>query len=336
MTGARSAAGALARALAAAVLLVCVDARAGAIPRGTGEAGAPRTMAVTLDDLPGAGPEPGLAGLREMNRKILAALSRARVPAIGFVNEGRLQVDGERDERAALLRDWIEAGMDLGNHTFAHRGLTRTPLGECEDDVLRGEVVTRALLEKAGRRPVFFRHPFTQTGPTTEIKAAFEEFLAGHGYRVAPFTIEDADYMFDALYREALAAGDADRAARVRDAYAAHQARMLDWFETMARDLFGRDIAQVLLIHVNAINADTLADRLAVLRVRGYRFVTLPVALEDAAYATPDRYVGDNGPSWLHRWSVAKGAPPRLRDEPDPPAWVLDAWKALQGAAGNS
>lgn len=321
---------------AAALLLAGVAAPAAASSPVTAGAGAPRTIAITLDDLPGVGADTSLERLRGMNRSILAALSQERVPAIAFVNEGRLQVDGERDARAGLLRDWIEAGMDLGNHTFSHRGLTHTPLVEYEGDVLRGEVVTRAVLEAAGRRPVFFRHPFTQTGPTAAVKTGFEEFLAGHGYRVAPFTVEDADYLFNALYEAARAAGEADRAARLREAYAAHQARMLDWFEGLARDLFGRDIAQVLLIHINGINADTLADRLAALRARGYRFVALEAALADPAYATPDRYVGPNGPSWLHRWSVAKGAPLRLRDEPDPPAWVLDAWQALQRAAGSS
>jgi len=288
-------------------------------------------MAITIDDLPGAGEGVELARLRAMNATMLAVLEREQVPAIGFVNEGKLQRDGERDARAGILADWLDAGMDLGNHTFRHKGLTLTPLGEYQDDVLRGEVVTRALLGGRGRRPAWFRHPYTQTGPTPEIKSAFELFLAVHDYRTAPFTVEDADYMFDALYEVARDRRDAAAVARVRAAYAAHQARMLDWFEDLARGMFGRDIAQVLLIHVNLLNADTLADRLAALRARGYRFVTLDEALFDGAYATPDLYVGPNGPSWLHRWSVAKGTPMRLRDEPDPPAWVREAFQSLQG-----
>ena len=292
---------------------------------------APRLMAVTIDDLPGAGAGVELARLRAMNGTMLAVLKREQVPAIGFVNEGKLQTGGERDARARILADWLDAGMDLGNHTFGHKGLTLTPLGEYQDDVLRGEVVTRALLGDRGRRPAYFRHPYTQTGPTPEIKSAFEMFLAGHGYRTAPFTVEDADYMFDALYELARDRGDTAQAAKVRAAYAAHQGRMLDWFEGLARGMFGRDIAQILLIHVNLVNADTLADRLAALRARGYRFVPLAEVLADGAYATPDLYVGPNGPSWLHRWSVAKGTPMRLRDEPDPPAWVLEAFQALQG-----
>jgi peptidoglycan-N-acetylglucosamine deacetylase len=50
----------------------------------------------------------------------------------------------------------------------------------------------------------------------------------------------------------------------------------------------------------------------------------LTEALRDPAYRLPDDYVGRVGPSWLHRWRVAKRLPSRLRDEPDPPTWVLD------------
>ncbi len=47
--------------------------------------------------------------------------------------------------------------------------------------------------------------------------------------------------------------------------------------------------------------------------------------MKDAAYATPDDLVTTYGPSWLHRWRVAKKLPPRMRDEPEPPQWVVEA-----------
>ena len=35
------------------------------------------------------------------------------------------------------------------------------------------------------------------------------------------------------------------------------------------------------------------------------------------------------GLSWFHRWRRALGLPNRLRDEPDPPRWVLERYDAL-------
>jgi hypothetical protein len=102
---------------------------------------------------------------------------------------------------------------------------------------------------------------------------------------------------------------------------------MLDWFETLAKEDFGRDIPQILLIHSNELHTDALDALLTRIERRGYRWVTLGEAMKDAAYETPDDFVGTAGPSWLHRWRIAKNLPSRLRDEPDPPQWVVDLSK---------
>jgi peptidoglycan/xylan/chitin deacetylase (PgdA/CDA1 family) len=300
---------------------------------GPGPAAAERAVALTFDDLPGVARPATLKALRRINRGILRALRSAGAPATGFVNEGALQVEGERDARCALLQAWLDAGMTLGNHTFAHLGLTLTSVPEYENDVIRGEIVTRALLAARGLRLDYFRYPFNQTGLTSEVKETIEHFLAGRGYTLAPFTIESADYAFARVYDAAAAAGDGARARAARSAYLEHTERMFEWFEGLARDEFGRDIRHIALMHANNLNADVLPDLLDHLKARGYRFITLGEALADAAYATPDRYVGGNGPSWLHRWSVALDRPMRLRDEPDPPRWILDGFAAESGAS---
>ena len=294
-----------------------------------------RRVAVTLDDLPGIAHPSGLARLTELNTRVLAALQAAHAPAVGFVNEGMLQVDGERDARVALLRRWLDAGMTLGNHTFRHRSLSRIPLAEYEDDVIRGEVVTRALMDARKLPLKYFRHPFTHTGPTREVRESFERFLAERGYRIAPFTIEHSDWVFSAVYDDALARGDRALAARIRASYLDYFDRMCDWFETLSRELFGREIPQILLTHVNSINADALPELLARLARRGYRFVTLDEALGDEAYRTPDLYVGKVGPSWLHRFALARKRPFRLQEEPDPPADIIALHKSLQASRVN-
>jgi peptidoglycan/xylan/chitin deacetylase (PgdA/CDA1 family) len=291
-----------------------------------------RAVAVTLDDLTGVGAR-SLQDLADMNRRVLGALRAARAPAIGFVNESTLQVEGERDARVAILKGWLEAGMTLGNHGFAHQDLSRVPLAQYQDDVVRGEVVTRRLLRDRQLPLVYYRHPYTHTGPTAEVKQGFERFLAERGYKVAPFTVEHSDWMFAAVYADALQRGDRKQAAAIRASYLAHLDQMCAWFEALARDTFGREIPQILLTHVNRLNGDTFADLLAVLRKRGYRFITLDEALADEAYRSPDDYVGRNGPSWLHRWRVARKLPPRLPEEPDVPPEIQAMVKARQQRA---
>ena len=279
-----------------------------------------RQVAITIDDLPGVGATDPVR-LMQMNRRMLAALEAVEAPAIGFVNEGGLHVDGERDARVNILRAWLDAGMTLGNHGHRHKDLSKVPLLEYQDDVVKGEVVTRALLEARALPLVYYRHPYTHTGATAEVKASFERFLAERRYQVAPFTIEHSDWVFAAFYGQALDRGDAREARAIRAAYLQHFEAMCGFFEKLARELFGRDIAQVLLTHVNRLNADAFPELLASLRRRGYSFVTLTEALRDPAYATADLFVGKNGPSWLHRWTVARKLPMRLGEEPElPPA----------------
>lgn len=308
--------------LAILAVLVVLPAAAAEPPR--------RTVSLTFDDLPLAPRADDLATARRVTGDLLRVLAEHKAPAAGFVNEDKLHRPGELDERIALLERWLDAGAVLGNHTYSHLNLRDTPLAAYEDDVLHGEVITRRLLRQRGlSAPLYFRHPFTNTGPTKEVKDAFEAFLKSRGYVIAPFTIEHADYLFNSVWLDARKQGDADRAGRVRAAYLEHLDTMCGFFEDLSRDTFGREIPQILLIHANELNADSLDAMLDRLEARGYAFVSLDEALRDPAYATADTMVVRFGPSWLHRWRATLGKPEKLRDEPDPPAWVLREYEAL-------
>jgi peptidoglycan/xylan/chitin deacetylase (PgdA/CDA1 family) len=119
--------------LLAACALALPDARA-----------AERVVAVTFDDLPAppaAVVANDVASLRQLTRKLLDAVRKYGVPAVGFVNEGKLFVEGagpaDVEGRTGLLRMWVDAGLELGNHTYSHHDLNRTPLEEFEADVVR-------------------------------------------------------------------------------------------------------------------------------------------------------------------------------------------------------
>jgi peptidoglycan/xylan/chitin deacetylase (PgdA/CDA1 family) len=285
-----------------------------------------KTMAITFDDLPKSNGVDDIAGARRTTESILRVLKAHEAPAVAFVNEGKLY-DGPQivAGRVALLQAWVDAGVPLGNHTYSHIDLNEVPLQKYEDDVVRGERTYTRLMRGRRGGDRWFRHPYTHTGPTAEIKAGLEKFLEARGYRIAPFTIENSDWIFSAAYAKAKAAGDEAQMTKVRDAYLAYSGTMLEWDETLARDTFGRDIPQILLIHSNELHTDALDALLTSIERRGYRWVTLAEAMQDEAHATPDEFVGTSGPSWLHRWRVAKKLPSRMREEPDPPRWVVVA-----------
>jgi peptidoglycan/xylan/chitin deacetylase (PgdA/CDA1 family) len=266
-------------ALAAVLLLASRSAPAG-----------DRSVAVTFDDLPG--PPGGLvandvAAVRENTRKLLAAATERGVPVVGFVNEGKLFVDCESpaqaEERGAVLKMWTDAGFELGNHTYSHESLNTTPLADFEKDVVRGEPVVRGLLAEKGKTLRYFRHPFLQVGLDLEKRRAFESFLSERGYTVAPVTIDNDDYVYAAIYADALRRGDRAAASRIGEDYLRYMDTVFAFVEDVSRRLLGREVRQVLLVHANTLNAD-LFDRVAdALKARGYGFIALEDALKDDA-----------------------------------------------------
>jgi peptidoglycan/xylan/chitin deacetylase (PgdA/CDA1 family) len=284
-----------------------------------------RAMAITIDDLPTASVlGEDIDGAEATTAALLAAIRRAGVPAIGFVNERKLETNGRVDpRRVALLQHWLSAGLELGNHSYSHPDLHRIDVADFEADVARGDAVTRRLTTAAGRVLRYFRHPFLHTGRSQEIRDRFERFLRARGYAVAPVTIDNYDYTFAAAYDRARAAGDRALAGKVRDEYLRYMEAVVAYYEAQARAIVGRDIIHTLLLHANALNAATLDALVERLRGRGYRFVTVDEALRDPAYALPDDYVGAGGISWLHRWALTKGLRGGIfAGEPAVPEWV--------------
>jgi peptidoglycan-N-acetylglucosamine deacetylase len=242
------------------------------------------------------------------------------IPLIGFVNAGRAEGLSEADLQA-ILKIWLDHGATLGNHTWSHPDLNEVPLEKYEADLLRGEPAVALAL---GHRPVYFRHPYLHAGKDAATRRGLEEFLDAHGYRIAPVTLDNSDWMFAAVYAPALRS-DPPLAARVKQAYLAYMESIFAFFETRSREVVGREFPQTLLIHASQLNADSMPELLAMMRHRGYTFVSLETALKDEAYRLPDEYFGTGGFSWIHRWSKTKGMPPK--GEPDEPAWIVEAYK---------
>ena len=290
-----------------------------------------RAVALTFDDLPltSEACEPAVA--REVTERILEALAEAEAPAVGFVNASRTCGEPAAALRDAVLEAWLDAGHDLGNHTWSHPDLERTPLAAYLEDVDRGAAPVDSLLELRGRRLVWFRHPFLHVGDTPEKKSGLATHLAQNGWRVAPVTVDNQEWVYAYVYQAALARGDTALAARVAVAYLDHIDDAFAYFETRSREVVGREVPQVLLLHANRLNADLLEPLLARIRARGYRFVELTDVMEDPVYAREDPYTGRGGPSWIERWVLAAGGEPSPGPREDP--WVAETYARLRAGS---
>jgi peptidoglycan/xylan/chitin deacetylase (PgdA/CDA1 family) len=269
-----------------------------------------RTVAITLDDLPFVGPP---AAATVGNHALVDALQSHHVPATAFVIRQSVEQLGAEGTR--ILDEWRKAGFDLGNHSYSHTNMDDLTVPEIEQEIVRGETGLG--------KPRFFRFPANHTGDTKEKHDAVAAFLAKRGYALATCTIENSDYLFSKAYVRMLEKGDSANADRLRREYLEYTELEIDYYAGLNKRVFGYEPPEVMLLHSNPLNAEVIGRILSMFEGRGYRFVTLAEAQSDAAYRTPDTYVGKFGPMWGYRWAKERGVQVDGRREKDPPEWVV-------------
>ena len=129
----------------------------------------PKSLAITIDDLPAISLIKTNENYLKITKEIVNTLVEFDAPGIGFVNEGKLFVDGQLDSfRLDLLEHWLKADLELGNHTFGHPDYNRLSFEAFAKDILKGAQLTRPLAKKYGLPYRYFRHPFLHTGNSPE------------------------------------------------------------------------------------------------------------------------------------------------------------------------
>lgn len=293
-----------------------------------------RQVAVTIDDLPaGMADRLPAADITAMTSRLLGTLRDQKIPVVGFVNEKKLYKPGEVDERIKALQMWPDYGFELGNHTFSHMSLNQVELKDWEDDVIRGESVTRMLLSPHKMKLRYFRHPYLDTGRDLETRRKAEEFLAQRGYRIAPITLDGWDWAFAGIYEDARKRSDADMQKKIVTDYLAYHGAVFAYEEQECVKLFGYEPRQILLLHASNLEADHIGELLEVLRKRGYRFISLQDALSDPVYSLPDTYVGEEGTGWIDHWAMTQGKIPQ--GAPVFPQWVIERSRELRLSTGQ-
>ena len=288
-----------------------------------------RRIAITIDDLPWAHLADVAPGeVPAQHAQLMRALKDANAPVTGFVNESKLEHAGTvLPERERMLEDWLDAGAELGNHGYAHLDLHAVGMADYTADILRGEKRLRPMLARRGTAPRWFRHPYLRAGRTAEDKAALASFLHEHGYRIAPVSVDNSDWIWAGAYRNVLKQQTPDAAVleRLRRDYVPYMLAKIDYYEQQSQALLGYNVPHVWLLHANALNAATYVALVDGVRARGYRIIALEEALRDPAYEREDGYTGAYGPSWIHRWAMAEKKPGlTYGGEPRTPQWVLD------------
>lgn len=286
---------------------------------------AQKKIAITIDDLPTVSKVyRSPSGRFQLTKKLLSHCTTFQVPAIGFVIGNSLLANRQPDSsQINLLKLWLDAGFELGNHTLAHKDYNLISFSESKADIVGGEQIVKNLVQQRGKSFRYFRHPYLRKGDTQAKKDSLEHFLQQRAYLEAPVTIDNSDWLFSGAYDNAILLGDTTLATQVGKQYVTYMLNCVAYYEAQSDSLFNRQISQILLLHANTINADFLGELLTRLKQKGYTFVSLEQALTDNAYQSVDHFYGKGGISWLHRWALTRGERGAFfKGEPEVPAMI--------------
>jgi peptidoglycan/xylan/chitin deacetylase (PgdA/CDA1 family) len=241
-------------------------------------------VALTFDDLPLNGTQPAGLSQAQMTRDTLAVLKKYRVPAsYGFINARGLE---DNPDGALALQLWVKAGHPLANHTYSHLNLDKNSAEDFTREILRNEPVLELLMPPGDQHDFrWLRYPYLHEGDTLEKRRAVRAFLAAHHYQVAETTLDYEDYAWNSAYARCLDQHDEKSIAWLRESYLATADEWMRAQRDMSRQLWGRDINHVLLLHQGAFSATILPDLFALLKKQGYDIVTLEEAQSDPVYA---------------------------------------------------
>ncbi len=260
-------------------------------------------IAFTWDDLPSHSALPAGQTRVEIGKKIISAMQAAHLPpAYGFVNGVRTE-----DEPAStpVLKDWHDAGLPLGNHTWSHMNLNEKPLAEWEADLLKDEPLLQTYMGKSDWR--WIRFPYLAEGDTPEKRDAARKFLASRGYKIAAVTMSFGDYMFNEPYARCVAKDDTAGIAQLEKSYLGAAAAAFDYTRELSKAAIGRDIPYVLLMHVGALDARLLPRLIELYRAKGASFVSLEDAEKDSFYANDLDLSLPSSPDTLGQAMQARG-----------------------------
>ncbi|SKB58476.1 polysaccharide deacetylase family protein [Dyadobacter psychrophilus] len=257
-----------------------------------------RSVSITIDDVPNVhlATAHGSSGL-------LQKLDSLKLPIAIFINEANLKQTPAAENNKALLKSWVLRDyVTVGNHSFSHPNYAEVGFDAFKEEVIKGEVLTKELIEGSGKSLDYFRFPFNSMGRDSIDVDRMQAFLKEKKYINTPYTVESEDWLYAQLYDKALKDGNAAKAKLIGTQYVETSVKIFAFFDSLSVATFGRPVKQIYLCHDSQLNTDYLPQLVQKLKDQHYNFISLRDAMADPVYKSKEYYKGPFGYSWFYRW----------------------------------
>ncbi len=225
----------------------------------------------------------------------IKTLNRLDVPYAYFVNSAGLSPC-----YIPILRDVLNRGNIVGNHTANHVSIDDTTIEQWREDVLQCHEFLSSQLDFS---PGFFRFPYLAYGSNIRKRTSAYEFLSSMDYQVAHVTAINKEWMLSSMYDREKKTSRKNMIARLA---VSHIIDSLDSAHDMAQASFEVPLTHVLLLHSGTLVEKVLASLIDYSKNKGWQWVSLNQALDNPVYTLPEVYAGGDGVSWMSRVTTAK------------------------------
>jgi peptidoglycan-N-acetylglucosamine deacetylase len=250
-------------------------------------AAADKRIALSFDDVPrgrGAFFTPD-----ERTAKLIAGLRRAGVRQAAFyVVPGQIGVN-DGIGGAERIQAYVAAGHVIADHSFTHLHLNAMSVTDYLADVDKAEAWLKG---REGRRP-WFRYPFLDEGGADKPKRdAVRAALKARGLHNGYATVDGSDWNMETLTVDAVKSGKPIDRKALRDLYVETMVQAADFADRLSKKTWGRQPAQVIVLHETDLAAMFIVDLVRGLRADGWTIVTA-----DEAYGDPISRLAPDVPS---------------------------------------
>ena len=250
-------------------------------------AAADKRIALSFDDVPrgrGAFLTPDQRTIR-----LIAGLHKAGVKQAAFYVVPSQIGHDDGVGGAERIDAYVAAGHVIADHSFTHRHLSELTVAEYLADIDQAEAF---LKDHEGRRP-WFRYPFLDEGQADKAKRdAVRAGLKARGLSNGYATVDGSDWNMEALAADAVKAGKTIDMDALRDLYVETMVQAADFSDRLAIKTWGREPAQVIVLHETDLAALFVTDLVKGLRADGWTIVTA-----DEAYGDPIARLAPDVPS---------------------------------------
>jgi peptidoglycan/xylan/chitin deacetylase (PgdA/CDA1 family) len=238
-------------------------------------------IALTFDDLPAAGALPqGDTRVRIVTALAAELKANHLEGTYGMVNGVGMQNNPDAQQ---ALHIWLDAGMNIGSHTWSHISLAANTAEAFEQNIEQNEPVLAEYAQVRDWR--WLRYPYLSEGDTLEKRRAVQGYLRQHGYRVAQVTLSFQDYAWNDAYVRCSAKQDKTAIEWLRQSYLDSAAEYIRLGREQQRIALGHEIPNVMLLHGMAFTTRMLPELIELLQKQGFRFAALAEVEQDPAYA---------------------------------------------------